>query len=452
MSSPERENYISLKEATKFCDHSQEYLSLRARQGKLKSVKIGRNWVIRKIWLEEYLSGVEDYNNNLKNNHKEKIKVVQARKKEEAQEVKVINKVPRNLPIGYVELIPVQPFSFRLKEFLKKTAVSPAFHFGFVWTIVFVLIITGTVFGIKTQVSEMSKTEDEIYSAAMQGPINIFKEYGQWLDQGIQYYVSEITDSPVGYIVQSFKAGCEEVADGVKGIGQRIELAKENFKEKLARFVNKILDGIKFVINPWKIFPSTKIVIDKTKEIESIWQELEKLKEHGLIGLSGPVGPSGSPGPQGSAGVQGPQGPQGITGPQGARGYGGAGYAYQDLSVSNPNVAFSGNYNDLDIGAGSFTVSSGGAVYTAGSIAMTDSNWIGLGSSSANLLFTDASTDYIALSNANIGIGDTTPDYPLEILSTSTPQLAISYTDGSAYSTFQVDENGDLTILASGGD
>ena len=304
MSSSEKDNYISLQEATKLCKYSQEYLSLRARHGKLKSIKLGRNWVTKKIWLEEYLTGVKDYNNNLKNNHKKKIEVVEIREsppagdlskgEKEPQEVKVINKVPKNLPIGYVELIPVQPFSFRLKEFFKKAKVSPAFHFGFVWTIVFVLIITGTVSGIKIKVSEMSKTENEIYSAAMYGPINIFIEYGQWVNQGVQYYVSETTESPVRYIVQSFKAGCEEVVDGVKGIGQKIELAKNRVKYKLARLIKKILDSIRFVINPWRIFPSTTFVIDHTEQIDSIWQELNKLKEQGLIGFSGPPGPQGS--------------------------------------------------------------------------------------------------------------------------------------------------------------
>ena len=57
------ENYISLQEATEYCDYSQEYLSLRARQGKLKSVKFGRNWVTKKEWLDEYLQKVEEYNN-----------------------------------------------------------------------------------------------------------------------------------------------------------------------------------------------------------------------------------------------------------------------------------------------------------------------------------------------------------------------------------------------------
>jgi len=47
-------NYISLKEASKHCEYSQEYLSLRARQGKLKAVKLGRNWSTTKKWLQEY--------------------------------------------------------------------------------------------------------------------------------------------------------------------------------------------------------------------------------------------------------------------------------------------------------------------------------------------------------------------------------------------------------------
>ncbi|PIZ70495.1 MAG: hypothetical protein COY11_02545, partial [Candidatus Portnoybacteria bacterium CG_4_10_14_0_2_um_filter_44_20] len=50
--------YISLTEASELCSHSQEYLSLRARQGKLRAVKLGRNWVTTKEWLSEYLESV----------------------------------------------------------------------------------------------------------------------------------------------------------------------------------------------------------------------------------------------------------------------------------------------------------------------------------------------------------------------------------------------------------
>jgi len=46
----------------------------------------------------------------------------------------------------------------------------------------------------------------------------------------------------------------------------------------------------------------------------------------------------------------------------------------------------------------------------------------------------------------NLGVGDTSPDYPLEILSTTTPQFAISNDDGNDYATFDVSTAGLLTI------
>lgn len=61
-----KENYISLREATKYCSYSQEYLSLRARQGKLKARKIGRNWFTKKEWLQEYLEKVGKKNKEIK--------------------------------------------------------------------------------------------------------------------------------------------------------------------------------------------------------------------------------------------------------------------------------------------------------------------------------------------------------------------------------------------------
>jgi len=49
-----RKNYISLKEASKHSKHSQEYLSLLARQGKLDAMKDGRNWKTTKEAVEKY--------------------------------------------------------------------------------------------------------------------------------------------------------------------------------------------------------------------------------------------------------------------------------------------------------------------------------------------------------------------------------------------------------------
>ena len=64
----EQTEFISLQEAANYCKiYSQEYLSLRARQGKLQAIKMGRNWVTTKQWVDEYLAQVNDYNNNRTN-------------------------------------------------------------------------------------------------------------------------------------------------------------------------------------------------------------------------------------------------------------------------------------------------------------------------------------------------------------------------------------------------
>lgn len=47
--------YISLTQAAQGTPYSQEYLSLRARQGKLKAVKQGRAWVTTRGWVREYI-------------------------------------------------------------------------------------------------------------------------------------------------------------------------------------------------------------------------------------------------------------------------------------------------------------------------------------------------------------------------------------------------------------
>ena len=48
------EDYISLAEAAKDSDFSQEYLSLLARKGRIDAVKLGRNWFIKRASIENY--------------------------------------------------------------------------------------------------------------------------------------------------------------------------------------------------------------------------------------------------------------------------------------------------------------------------------------------------------------------------------------------------------------
>jgi Fic family protein len=50
----ELQGYITLKEATKYCDYSLEYLSLLARKGRLPAVKFQRNWMTTREAIENY--------------------------------------------------------------------------------------------------------------------------------------------------------------------------------------------------------------------------------------------------------------------------------------------------------------------------------------------------------------------------------------------------------------
>ncbi|WP_319563042.1 Fic family protein [Marispirochaeta sp.] len=51
----EKQGFISLKEASKYCDYSQEYLSLLARKGKISAIKLNKEWVTTREALVEYI-------------------------------------------------------------------------------------------------------------------------------------------------------------------------------------------------------------------------------------------------------------------------------------------------------------------------------------------------------------------------------------------------------------
>jgi len=63
--SEETNEYITLYEATKYCPYSEPYLRLRARQGKLKSLKLGKKWVTTKAWVSDYTERANAWNEKI---------------------------------------------------------------------------------------------------------------------------------------------------------------------------------------------------------------------------------------------------------------------------------------------------------------------------------------------------------------------------------------------------
>jgi len=167
--------YISLQKATQCCSYSQEYLSLRARQKKLKALKFGRNWVTKKEWLQEYLQKVEEYKNN---NFRGKEFISPS----------------DNLPVEEV----LKPKFFNLPK------LKPAFTL----MLVFVLLITGLIFiqgGPRdTFKNSPSFTYIKILepsyrtmaamgsSEVLKETLTTFKEFGQWVEKGVSVQLSKI--------------------------------------------------------------------------------------------------------------------------------------------------------------------------------------------------------------------------------------------------------------------
>jgi len=199
-------SYLSLQEATKYCGYSQEYLALRARQGKLKAIKFGRNWVTRKEWLKEYLEKVGEYNDKIKSP-----KFV-ARGQLEAGGWSP----PENLPIEEIS---------NFQDFVSQKLKTPALRLNFVTVLVFILLtltimldkesfrnvfedsspfmyvigragdiiveesigaITGTIISSIESFSNVGESIKIAISARENQTADIgglFKEYGQWLSR-----------------------------------------------------------------------------------------------------------------------------------------------------------------------------------------------------------------------------------------------------------------------------
>lgn len=195
------QDYLSLKEATKFCSYSQEYLSLRARQGKLKSVKLGRNWATTKEWLEDYTGKVVEYNNSINNIKTKKEEIIKA-------ELIKHSSPPENLPIVRFPNLKLSLGNLRS---------------GFIAILVLVLMAAGGVFdkesliisyndfspymeevgkagyviikdsaqGLSEVYRDIARFSDDFYVAAVnyrdttEFASDVFSEYGQWLKNQI---------------------------------------------------------------------------------------------------------------------------------------------------------------------------------------------------------------------------------------------------------------------------
>jgi len=236
------ENYISLQEATKYCDYSQEYLSLRARQGKLEAIKLGRNWMTKREWVEKYMVRTEEYNDSL-----EVLKV------KNSKEVKKETWPPANLPIGefdereFVEIMPLQ---------IKEPAIG--LRFAFATVLVFVLLIAGGILVLPNFVKQNLKelTIDNKLSSFTY----ILEETGEVIVEEVRYTTSQITKGSFFTVINSqdiFKEYIHWLGDTIKTgtltLVEKIRHIADAFRQT-GRYISQLFKkAYQFVTRPWRI-------------------------------------------------------------------------------------------------------------------------------------------------------------------------------------------------------
>ncbi len=254
-------NYISLQEATKYCNYSQEYLSLRARQGKLKAVKMGRNWVTTKEWLAEYLEKVKEYK-----------KSVIERKKKNFEKSRTF---PENLPIGeFSELIPEKLVSVQEKFF--------SLRFTFVLFVIFVFLGLGVYFFFH------SDTKENLLEA---GSAKIFSLFGyrEKIKENIKIQSKEFMRA--GFIFRDkeknkslMKKFTDIFKEDVEWFWKKVTfltIKAKNLPRKIAQAIKEVFIGekkTKFVKEKTDLQPGEKagmVVVPSTDKDEEVKEKIK---------------------------------------------------------------------------------------------------------------------------------------------------------------------------------
>jgi len=238
--------YISLQEAAKYCSYSQEYLALRTRQGKLKAVKFGRNWVTKKEWLEEYLQKVEEYNENLK--------------------IKKVVAPPENLPVEKIaEVRPLQ------------TKPAIGVRFAFVVALAFVLLATGIVFGKESFKNVYRDIEPYTYIVGGAGDI-------------IAENIVEVTADIALGIPQSFVNVSRDINGAISKLGENmaaISMPEISLREWFSSQTEEIVQNY-IIANDFlerKISQGLKAITQFFKKTEKIVEEklIPRPTKEGLV-------------------------------------------------------------------------------------------------------------------------------------------------------------------------
>ncbi len=266
-----KSKYISLQDATKYCGYSQEYLSLRARQGKLKAVKFGRNWATTRVWLNSYLKQVNNYKNNNKKQKPELRKselsdIYKVRPIEVKPQQMQTSKPARNAPATTSKMLAGAGGPNIVKQNLQRAAVAIA---------VSVLFFAGGVF-VFQQIENNPVILSEASALAGQAKDFIIESNGILHD--VQNDIEDVSDNierMFNYQKTTSTYFLASTIDVLKntftGYSQWIKFRASQTKKSWAEAICYVFEDIEqaagFIARPWQEEDST-VIINEDRELD----------------------------------------------------------------------------------------------------------------------------------------------------------------------------------------
>ena len=317
------QNYISLQEASQYCCYSQEYLSLRARQKKLKALKFGRNWVTKKNWLDEYLNRVEGYKEQISNKKADSPPTTfLIREKQGVVPVAKFSatgfRFGLTLFLTFALLVSSLAFIFPKLSNLKKADLIYGFEnldyslekFGHSFdNFIFSDLVSYTdtlgdgvdsfAENILNGIKEVNDLRPWLAAMTFRDfadyNLKTFKEYGQWFSQQALAFFKRTGDNVkiIGsFIVEELRNSLRVVSNSFKSFAGQIKKIPQIVFKSFKSFVGSFKKIPQFVVQLFKKVTEKGIVVEKSvpasassteKEIEELKKQIAELKEKGIV-------------------------------------------------------------------------------------------------------------------------------------------------------------------------
>ncbi len=227
--------YISLNEAAKLTNYSQDYISLLCRQKKMKGTKIGRNWVTTKEWVENYINRTKGNGQNII-----PVKIKSAEHRElgsQASELSSLSSLAENTRIG--------------------DSALPAIGKLILATIICSLFVSGFIFlRLGFQKKAIEKTPSQIAREASvniaEGIISISDSLDVVKNKAAKFAVMTETQLSAG--------SSAYIADEIIGVSNSLNVIKNESAKFAADRVIALNDSLNLIKNESTKFASDKII------------------------------------------------------------------------------------------------------------------------------------------------------------------------------------------------